>query len=92
MCIPYSFPIWYRDRRSASRAAVYVSLVWVVATATCVPPMIGWTDQQNFVWKNGTATFQCEPFQTPGLCVCVSEMEMGHWVTLGHWVNGSLYQ
>jgi len=60
------FPIWYRDQRSAGRAAVYVAVVWVVATATCVPPMIGWTDQENFVWKNDTSTFQCEPFQTPG--------------------------
>ena len=63
------FPIWYRDQRSAGRAVVYVVFVWVVATATCVPPMIGWTDQQNYVWKNDTETFQCEPFQTPGLFV-----------------------
>jgi len=47
-----SFPIWYRERRSANRAGVYVAVVWVVATAACVPPMIGWTDQQNYVWKN----------------------------------------
>ena len=61
------FPIWYRDQRSARRAAVYVAVVWVVATAACVPPMIGWTRQENYVWKNDTSTFQCEPFQTPGL-------------------------
>lgn len=60
------FPIWYRERRSATRAGVYVALVWVVATAACVPPMIGWTDQENYVWKNDSSTFQCEPFQTPG--------------------------
>jgi len=59
------FPIWYRDQRSARRAGVYVAVVWVVATAACVPPMIGWTDQQNFVWKNDSS-FQCEPYQTPG--------------------------
>jgi len=70
------FPIWYRDQRSGGRAAVYVAVVWVVATAACVPPMIGWTDQQNYVFKNDSSTFQCEPFQTPGsyrgaLVVCV---------------------
>ena len=67
-----SFLIWYRERRSANRAGVYVAVVWVVATAACVPPMIGWTDQQNYVWKNASATFQCEPFQTPGSSVRLS--------------------
>ena len=65
------FPIWYRHRRSAGRAVVYVAVVWVVATAACVPPMIGWTSQENYVWKNDTGTFQCEPFQTPGSFSCL---------------------
>ena len=51
---------------------VYVAVVWVVATAACVPPMIGWTDQENYVWKNETSTFQCEPFQTPGSSITQS--------------------
>jgi len=75
------FPIWYRERRSANRAAVYVAVVWIVATAACVPPMIGWTDQQNYVWKNDTSTYQCEPFQTPGASVCVSLNSMGQTPT-----------
>jgi len=62
-----------------------------VATAACVPPMIGWTDQQNYVWKNASATFQCEPFQTPGssvrlfvcLSVCLSVRSLGMSVLCG---------
>jgi len=43
------YPMWYRDRRSAKQAALYVLVVWVIASAISVPPLLGWNDLEQ-VW------------------------------------------
>lgn len=64
------FPLWYRERRSAKQAGIYVALVWLVAFATCVPPLLGWNSlSQNYVYHNETASYHCVLFQTPSYVV-----------------------
>lgn len=60
------YPIWYREKRSAKQAAIYISVVWVFSAAICVPPLLGWNDlTQNYVnTKHGTHTIECILFQT----------------------------
>ena len=54
------YPMWYRDKRSTKQAALYVTLVWVIASAISVPPLLGWNDlSQNYVVSStviGTTT------------------------------------
>ena len=60
------YPLWYREKRSNSQAAIYIAIVWVTAFAICVPPLLGWNDlSQNYVYDNTTNVYQCVLFQTP---------------------------
>lgn len=70
------YPLWYRERRSPKQAAIYVALVWIVAVATCIPPLLGWNSiSQNYVYNNATSSYHCVPFQDPSYVMysaCVS--------------------
>jgi 7 transmembrane receptor (rhodopsin family) len=64
------YPVWYRDRSSARRRIfVYVSLIWTISAAICVPPLLGWNDLDNsYVVEtdsNENSLYKCVLFQTP---------------------------
>ena len=60
------YPLWYREKRSNSQAAIYIAIVWVTAFAISVPPLLGWNDlSHNYVYDNTTNVYQCVLFQTP---------------------------
>ena len=45
---------------------MYGCLVWLIAVAICLPPLLGWNDlAQNYVYDAATATHRCELFETP---------------------------
>lgn len=60
------YPIWYRDRRSSRRAAVgYVSFVWAVSSAVCLPPVLGWIDlRQNYRYDEYLGVYRCHLINT----------------------------
>ena len=60
------YPIWYRERRSARQAALYVATVWLISSAICLPPLFGWNDlAQNYVFNTDDGAHHCVLFQTP---------------------------
>src|SRR6218665_2243567 len=60
------YPIWYREKRSTRRAALYVATVWFIASSICVPPLLGWNDlTQNYIYDNITDVYFCVLFETP---------------------------
>lgn len=64
------YPIWYREKRSARQAAMYAAMVWVIASAICVPPLLGWNDlSQNFVYDYESGVSHCVLFQNQGYVV-----------------------
>jgi hypothetical protein len=57
--------VWYREKRSTAQAVIYVTIVWMLSLAICIPPLLGWNDlSQNFGVDPGTGFAQCLPFQT----------------------------
>ena len=59
------YPLWYREKRSNSQAAIYIAIVWVTAFAIAVPPLLGWNDlSKNYVYEKETNVYQCVLFQT----------------------------
>lgn len=64
------YPIWYREKRSARQAAIYAAMVWIIASAICVPPLLGWNDlSQNFVYDDESGVSHCVLFQNQGYVV-----------------------
>ena len=60
------YPIWYHEKRSWKQAAIYVSCVWVIAIAICLPPLVGWNDlSQTYVYDNVTNVHYCILYQSP---------------------------
>jgi hypothetical protein len=47
------YPLWYRGegrRRGGRHAAICSSVVWAIAAAACLPPLLGWNDlASNYV-------------------------------------------
>jgi len=60
----------------STQVTLYVILVWMIAAATSVPPLLGWNDlSQNYIIDNVTSSAQCILFHTPSYVIysaCVS--------------------
>jgi hypothetical protein len=69
------YPIWYRERRSAQQAMLYVALVWTISSAVCLPPLLGWNDlSNNYQLDNVTDVHRCILFQTPSYVLYSASM------------------
>jgi hypothetical protein len=64
------YPVWYREKRSTAQAVIYMTIVWLLSLAICLPPLLGWNDlSQNFGVDPKTGFDQCSPFQTASYVV-----------------------
>ncbi|KAI0220879.1 Octopamine receptor 2 [Lamellibrachia satsuma] len=60
------YPIWYHEKRSWKHAATYVSCVWAIAIAICLPLLVGRNDlSQMYVYDNVTDVHYCILYQSP---------------------------
>ena len=60
------YPIWYHEKRSWKQAAIYISCVWAIAIAICLPLLVGWNDlSQTYVYDNVTNVHYCILYQSP---------------------------
>lgn len=58
-------PVWYREKRSTKQAVIYISIVWLISSSVCLPPVLGWNDlRDNYVHDNTTDLHHCILFQT----------------------------
>ena len=59
------YPIWYHEKRSWKHAAIYVSCVWAIAIAICLPLLVGRNDfSQMYVYDNVTNVHYCILYQS----------------------------
>ena len=59
------YPLWYREKRSNRQAVLYITIVWVISTIICVPPILGWDDPNKlYVYENTTKKYKCFLFET----------------------------
>jgi len=73
------FPLWYRGEGRANwhHAFAYAAIVWVIATAACLPPLVNWNDLPvNYVTDRvefssqldscpGRVVYRCVLFRSP---------------------------
>ena len=53
------YPVWYLEKKSPTRALVYIIFVWMFSIIVSVAPFIGWRDMiQNFYTYNPIANKQ----------------------------------
>jgi len=58
------YPVWYRDKRSARQAIMYIFIVWLSSFMICVPPLLGWNDLgTSYIYMPDTGIHQCMLFQ-----------------------------
>ena len=51
------------------QAAAYISGVWALSAAICLPPLLGWGNEMHFSYDMGTRVHYCTLFQAPSYVI-----------------------